>query len=156
MKNISLSPVTRVHAPYRFLCPIRSRRQLVAFALFLVFGLPFITVLLKLYDPGAPLAYILIPALVGGCIPVFALMPARLSVATRFHAGHLAHTLDASILALGYARSESFTTGARYQPAQRGWLGWQEDDIAVTVLEHTIEISGPVFAMRALQEKLAR
>lgn len=156
MKNVTLSQVTRAHAPYRFLCPIRSRRQLVAFGIFLLFGLPVIALLLKLLDPSAPLAYILVPALVGGSLPMFAVLPARLSMVTRFHAGHLIHTLDETIQSLGYARSETTAAGARYHTMQPRWLAWKENDIAVTVRDHSIEISGPVCAMRALQEKLAR
>lgn len=156
MQNVTMSEVTRTHAPYRFLCPIRSRRQLLAFGIFLLFGLPAIALLLKLLDPTAPLSYILIPALVGGSVPMFAVLPARLRLVTRFHAGHLIHTLDETIQSLGYRRSESVSTGAHYHAMQPSWLAWKENDIEVMVRDHTIEISGPVCAMRVLQEKLAR
>jgi hypothetical protein len=156
MQDVTLSHLTRTHAPYRFLCPIRSRRQLIAFGIFLVFGLPLITLLLKLLDPTAPLACILVPALVGGSLPMFAVLPARLNMVTRFHAGHLIHMLDETIQSLGYARSETLPAGARYHAMQPRWLAWKENDIAVTVRDHSIEVSGPLCAMRALQEKLAR
>ena len=156
MKNVTMSQITRTHAPYRFLCPIRSRRQLLAFGIFLMFGLPVIALLLKLLDPTAPLGYIVVPALVGGSVPMFAALPARLSVVTRFHAGHLIHTLDETIQSLGYERAESPAAGALYHAMQSKWLAWKENDIEVIVRDHTIEISGPVCAMRTLQEKLAR
>ena len=157
MKNVTMSEVTRTHAPYRFLCPIRSRRQLIAFGIFLLFGLPLIALLLKLLDPSAPLSYIIIPALVGGSAPMFAVLPARLRMVTRFHAGHLIHTLDETIQSLGYERSESSAAaGARYHATQPRWLAWKENDIEVMVRDHTIEVNGPVCAMRVLQERLTR
>jgi hypothetical protein len=155
MKNVTLSQLVRAHQPSRFLCPVQSWGQLLCFSLTLAIGLAVIAVVLKLLDPSAPLAFILVPAIIGGSASMFAVLPARFDIVTRFHARHLLRTLDEAIVGLGYAQAESITENMRYHARHPRWLRWKENEIAVTVREHAIEISGPIFALRELQKKLA-
>ena len=94
MKSVSLSQVVRSHDSFRFLCPIQSWDQLLSIALTLALGLTCIVMLFLALDPGAPVAYLVIPVLMGGLAPVFAALPARFEVVTRFHAHYFLKTLD--------------------------------------------------------------
>jgi len=154
MKSVSLSRVVRSHDPYRFLCPIQSWSQLLSLALTLGLGLALIVVVLMLLDPSAPLAYIVIPVVAGGLFPVFIALPARFEVMTRFHAEYFARTLDRTLASMGYVPRSDAPGPTRYYRRQAGWLRWKENDIAVTVREHAIGVNGPVFALRALQQRL--
>jgi hypothetical protein len=154
MKSVSLTQVVRSHESYRFLCPIQSWSQLVSLALTLTIGLALIAMLFMALDPTAPVAYILIPVLMGGMAPVFAALPARFQVVTRFQAQHFVKTLDEAILSMGYTAAEpEADRGRRYLPQAR-LFRWKESAIAVTVTEHDITVGGPVFVLRMLQHRL--
>jgi hypothetical protein len=154
MKSVSLTQVVRSHESYRFLCPIQSWSQFVSLALTLTIGLALIAMLFMALDPTAPVAYILIPVLMGGVAPVFAALPARFEVVTRFQAHHFLKTLDETILSMGYAAAGSEAERSRrYLPQARLFRG-KENAIAVTVTEHAITVGGPVFVLRMLQHKL--
>jgi hypothetical protein len=154
MKSVSLSQVVRSHDSFRFLCPIQSWSQLISVALTLAVGLTCIATLFMALDPTAPMAYIVIPVLMGGLAPVFAALPARFEVFTRFHAHHFVKTLEETILAMGYAPIESAAERTRCYRPQTGLFRWKEHAIAVTVNEHAITVGGPVLALRLLQQKL--
>lgn len=154
MKSVSLTQVVRSHESYRFLCPIQSWSQLVSLALTLTIGLALIAMLFMALDPTAPVAYILIPVLMGGMAPVFAALPARFEVVTRFQAHHFLKTLDETILSMGYAAAGSETERSRRYLPQARLFRWKESAIAVTVTEHAITVGGPVFVLRMLQHKL--
>lgn len=153
MKNVTLSAVVRDHARRQLLCPIRSMRQLRAYAITLALGLPVIAFLTQLLDPTAPLGYIVVPVLAGGLLPAFALLPGRFEIGTRFHACHLAGTLDETLCQLGYTKAEGDGAGARYRT--RRWPGGRDADIAVTFHPHAADITGPLGTLRALQRQLA-
>lgn len=154
MKNVTLSTVVRNHRRRQLLCPIRSWRQLGAYAITLAAGLPVIALLAHLVDPTAPLAYIVAPVLAGGLLPAFALLPGRFEVNTRFHAHHLVDTLDASLASLGYVKTVDDATGLRYRPRRRHWMGGAAADVAVTLHPHAFDIAGPLVTLRALQRQL--
>ena len=154
MKSVSMSEVVRSHDAFRFLCPIQSWGQFISLALTLSVGLALIAMLFMALDPTAPVAFIIIPVLLGGLAPVFAALPARFEVVTRFHAQHFLKTLDRTILSMGYVADEAQSERSRqYRPRAR-LFRWKENAIAVTVTEHAVTIAGPVFALRLLQEKL--
>lgn len=155
MKSVTLSQVVRAHDPYRFLCPIQSWSQFMSLTVTLAIGLPLIAMLFMLLDPTAPLAYIIIPVAVGGLAPVFAALPARFEVITRFHAQHFARTLDETLVAMGYVPRTGAVGGARHYTRQSRFLRWKENEIAVQVSEHAIAITGPIFTLRLLQQRLA-
>jgi hypothetical protein len=154
MKSVSMSQVVRAHDAFRFLWPIQSWGQLVSLGFALAVGLTFIAMLCAAIDPSAPLAYIVIPVLLGGLAPVFAALPGRFQVHTRFHAQHFVKTLDEAIRAMGYNRAESIDGHACYQP-QAKLVHWKENAIAVKVSDHAIVVVGPVFVLRMLQQRLA-
>lgn len=154
MKSVSLSQVVRSHDSFRFLCPIQSWSQLISLALTLAVGLTCIAMLFMAIDPGAPLAYIVIPVLLGGLAPVFAALPARFEVFTRFHASYFLKTLDETILSMGYTPTESAVERTRCYRPLTGLFRWKEHAIAVTVNDHAITVGGPVVALRLLQHKL--
>lgn len=155
MKSVTLSEVVRAHEPYRFLCPIQSWRQFVSLMLMLAVGLPLIAMLCMLLDPGAPPLAIVAPVLVGGLAPVFAALPARFDVATRFQARHFVQRLDDTIASLGYVAREATPGSRRVYVRQETLLRWKENEIAVTLSEHAIVVSGPIFTLRLLQQRLA-
>lgn len=155
MKNISISQVVRAHQPHRLLFPVQSWNQLMSFLLTLAFSVGATVVLFNLVMPTAPPAFVVIPAIVGGSLPLFAVLPARLVIATRFHAQHLTSRLDESIRSLGYARDEERSGALRYQARSPLWLRSKENRIVVTVREHAIEIEGPIATLRTLQKKMA-
>lgn len=154
MKSVSMSRVVRSHDAVRFLCPIQSWAQLVSLAITLAVGLTLIATLCMAIDPTAPVAYIVIPVLIGGLAPVFAALPARFQVSTRFDANFFLNTLDESILSMGYGPATSEDGQVRrYLPLAR-LFRWKENMIAVTIGEHAVTVGGPVFALRLLQQKL--
>ncbi|MES2758350.1 MAG: hypothetical protein V4693_13330 [Pseudomonadota bacterium] len=154
MKSVSMSQVVRAHDPIRFLCPIQSWRQLLSLGFTLVVGLTFIAMVCMAIDPSAPVAYILVPVLVGGLAPVFAALPARFQVNTRFHAQYFVKTLDEAILSMGYSATQAADGRTSYQPQAR-LFRWKENAIEVSVRDHAIVVGGPVFALRMLQQRLA-
>lgn len=154
MKSVSMSQVVRSHDPIRFLCPFQSWSQLVSLGFTLALGLTFIAMLCMAIDPSAPVAYIVIPVLVGGLAPVFAALPGRFQVNTRFHAQYFVKTLDKAILSMGYSRNEPAEGCTWYQPQAR-LVRWKENAIEVSVSDHAIEVTGPVFVLRMLQQRLA-
>lgn len=154
MKSVSLSQVVRSHDSFRFLRPIQSWRQLLSLALALAAGLSCIALLFMAFDPGAPVAYIVVPVLLGGLAPVFAALPGKFDVITRFHAHHFLKTLDATILSMGYAPVAQTAERSRRYSRKAGIFHWTENTIAVTVTEHAITVGGPMFALRTLQQKL--
>ena len=154
MKSVSLTQVVRSHDSYRYLCPIQSWGQFLSLALTLTIGLGFIAMLFMAFDPTAPVAYVVVPVLLGGMAPVFAALPARFEVFTRFQAQHFLKTLDQAIRSMGYQPAASNAGRTRHYSRQAGLFRWKENAIAVTVTEHTITVGGPIFAMRMLQHKL--
>lgn len=152
MQNVTLGAVVRDHARRQLLCPIRSMRQLGAYAVTLALGLPVIAFLAQMFDPTAPMAYIVAPVLAGGLLPAFALLPGRLEVNTRFHAYHLTGTLDESMHRLGYVKMEADSADLRYRA--RRWLCGKDADVAVTFYPHAADIAGPLGTLRALQRQL--
>jgi hypothetical protein len=155
MQNVTLGAVVRNHARRQLLCPIRSWRQLGLYALTLALGLPLIAVVARVLDPGAPLAYILVPVLAGGLLPAFALLPGRFEVKTRFQAHHLLSTLDESLQHLGYVKTVENAARLHYQPRRRRWFGGPAADIDVTLHPYAADIAGPLRALRVLQRTLA-
>jgi hypothetical protein len=154
MKSVSMSHVVRSHDSYRYLCPIQSWSQFFSLALTLTVGLALIAMLFAALDPGAPIAYVVLPVLLGGMAPVFAVLPARFEVSTRFHATYFLKTLDETILSMGYAPAESDADRIRCYSRRSGLFHWKESAIAVTVGEHAITVGGPIGVMRQLQQKL--
>ncbi|GAB3420309.1 hypothetical protein NX774_17215 [Massilia agilis] len=152
MKSVSFSEVVYAHEVAPWLSPHRPRRRLATFALVMVLGLAGLVVLFRKLDPTAPLAYIVIPVLAGGLLPLFALMPARFEATTRFEARHLLRTLEEGLAALGYERIPMPPGFLRYRP--RGGLRWPSRDIEVTLREHVLAITGPAITLHALRKCL--
>lgn len=155
MKSVSLSQVVRSNESYRALGPVQSWRDTLSLALTLVIGLTLIAALFMAYDPSTPVAFILVPVLVGGMVPVFAALPAKFEVFTRFHAHHFIKTLDETILAMGYKPAESPIECTRVYCRKPTLLHMQGNPIAITVHEHAILVGGPFATLRMLQQKLA-
>ncbi|GAB3432787.1 hypothetical protein NX773_14600 [Massilia solisilvae] len=152
MKSVSFSEVVYAHEVAPWLSPHRPRRRLATFALVMVLGLAGLVVLFRKLDPTAPLAYIVIPVLAGGLLPLFALMPARFEVTTRFEARHLLRALEEGLATLGYERIPMPPGFLRYRP--RGGLRWPSRDIEVTLREHVLAVTGPAITLHALRKCL--
>lgn len=154
MKSVTMSEVVRATDRARLPFPTQSWRELAALALGLGSGLLAIMYAVHLLDPGAPLAYIVIPALVGGLLPVFATMPGRFELCTRFDAQHLLGPLDMAMQALGYIQAGKDGATVRYRTRSPGWLAARRQEVAVTLRERGVEIVGPMPTLRRLQRHM--
>jgi hypothetical protein len=125
----------------------------VRYALMLALGLPTMILGAHQLDPSAPLPYIILPVLAGAAAPLWTALSGKLEVTTRFDAHYLLRTLDHTLDGLGYERVEQHRGALRYRTGNAGWL---QKEIAVTVREHSIEVTGPVSALRALHASMAR
>lgn len=155
MKSVTFSEIVRIRERPGFLRRIDTWRQSLPWALTLLGGLPLLVLVLQLIDPDAPLPYVVLPAIVGGLLPVFMLGPGRFEMRTRFDAHYMINTLDEALGTLGYRRLAADSDSIRYfRP--RPWLRGQEGAINVAVREHVLEIVGPVGSLRLLQHRMAR
>ncbi|WP_137174725.1 hypothetical protein [Massilia sp. HP4] len=155
MKSVTFSEIVRIRERPGFLRRTDTWRQSLPWALTLLGGLPLLVLVLHLIDPDAPLPYVVLPAIVGGLLPVFMLGPGRFEMRTRFDAHYMISTLDETLGTLGYRRLAVDSTSIRYfRP--RPWLRRQEGAINVAVREHVLEIVGPVGSLRLLQHRIAR
>lgn len=151
MKSVTFSDIERVpeqmrRSPFS----LGSPPPVMWLAAMLALGLPAVMLACHMIDPAAPLAYIVLPVMAGGLMPMAAQMATgRLEVTTRFDACHLVVTLDEALGRLGYAPAERLPGAVRYR-ARGG------KEIAVTVREHALEVTGPVRALRALRQQMVR
>jgi hypothetical protein len=154
MKSVSLSQVVRSHDSFRFFYPLQSWSQFLSLAVTLSAGLACIALLFMAIDPTAPVAYVIVPVLLGGLAPVFAALPGQFEVLTRFHAHYFLKTLDQTIVAMGYSADGPTAGRTRHYIRSKGLFNWKENAIAVTLTEHAITVDGPIFTLRMLQRKL--
>lgn len=154
MKSVSFSEVVYANDIVRTRHAATPGR-LWPFWLFLGGGLLAIVLLMRLADPGAPLAWIALPALAGGLLPVWALMPARFEASTRFEARHLVTTVEEALRALGYESVGGAPDALRYRKLRR-WPGGPAREVSVSVRPHVLDIAGPAITLRALQKALSR
>lgn len=154
MKSVTFSEIVRVRQRPGFLSRVETWRQSLPWALTLLAGLPLLVLAMHLIDPDAPLPFLVLPALIGGLLPVWMLGPGRFEMRTRFDARYMITTLDETLAALGYRRTAADNASIRYfRP--RPWLRGQEGAIVVAVREHALEIVGPVGSLRLLQHRMA-
>jgi hypothetical protein len=157
MKSVTFSEIERVRHQARALPLLLSLNRLPTLALTLAFGLPVLMVAFHLLDPTAPLGYIVVPVLLGAVLPMSQSLPGRLQVSTRFEACHLVGTLDDALGKLGYVQAERAPGVVRYRAGARTgrWPQGQTKEIAVTVRDHALEVTGPMPALRALRRQMA-
>ncbi|MFC0254652.1 hypothetical protein [Massilia consociata] len=154
MKSVTLSEIVRIHERPFFLGRCATWRQLLPWALTLALGLPLLMLALHLIDPGTPLPFIVLPALVGGLLPMMMMGPGRFEMNTRFDARYMINTLDEALTSLGYCRTASGPDRISYfRP--RPWLRGREGAIVVAVQPHALEVVGPVGSLRLLQQRIA-
>ena len=154
MKSVSLTQVVRSHQAYRLASPVRSWRELAALALTLSVGLAAIAMVLMALDPGAPAAWIVTPVLLGGSLPLFAAIPGQFKVRTRFEASHLLGTLDTTLREMGYAVADGCDGRSRTYQRRARLFSWKDSVVTLQLQPHAISISGPMPAMRRLQQRL--
>jgi hypothetical protein len=148
MKSVTFSDIERVPAQARSRFPLGVPQRMVVLVATMTLGLPALMFGFHVFDPSAPLAYIVLPVLAGGLLPMAQMMPGRFEVMTRFDACHLVSTLDDALGRLGYVAAERTPGAVRYRT--RGGK-----EIAVTVRAHALEVTGPVPALRALRRQMA-
>jgi len=134
---------------------LRTLSPLMAYGLTVAIGMPLLVLAMHLFDPSAPLAWIVLPVLAGLALPLCISAPGRLDVNTRFDACHMADTLDATLAALGYARSDAGPGLLRYAKAARPTWRNRAQNVNVRVHAHALEVIGPIPVLRALQKALA-
>jgi hypothetical protein len=149
MKSVTFSDIERVPEQAQKRFPLGSPQRLALLGVTLALGLLAVVAACHMFDPSAPLGYIVAPVLAGGLLPMTQMMNGRLQVSTRFDACHLVGTLDDAMQALGYAAAERAPGTVRYR-ARGG------KEIAVTVRAHALEVTGPVPALRALRRQMTR
>jgi hypothetical protein len=147
--RVTVSAIVRVRGGAPF--PLQSWREVRRLALVLAVGLPAIMLAFHFLDPGAPAAYIVLPVLAGGLLPLMLPPTGRFEVATHGDARSLAGTLDETLAALGYAREGAGTDVVRYRARAQGRAG----PVAVTIGERRLAITGPVAVLEGLHQHLA-
>ena len=156
MKSVTFSDIVRVPEQPRALSALRAGSGLAALMLTLALGAAALVVAFHLLDPTAPLGYIVLPVLAGALLPLAGALPGRLEVTTRFRACHLVGTLDDALGKLGYEPATRAPGSLRYRARTSPWPAWRKREIAVTVHAHALELTGPVPALRALRQQMAR
>ncbi|HEX9173870.1 MAG TPA: hypothetical protein VF861_14555 [Telluria sp.] len=154
MKSVTMSEVVRASERTHHAFPTHSWREIATLALGLGSGLVAIMYAVHLLAPESPLAYIVIPALVGGLLPVFATAPGRFEVCTRFDAQHLAGSFDLALEALGFTQAGTDGATIRYRNRALGWLCAHRQEVSVTLRERRVEIVGPMSTLRRLQRHM--
>lgn len=153
MNSVTFSEIERVRQRPGFLQRLDTWRQSLPWALTLLAGLPILVLVLHLIDPDTPLPFLVLPAIIGGLLPICMLGPGRFEMRTRLDAHDMIDTLDEALETLGYRRTAADSTSIRYfRP--RPWLRGQEGAIDVAVREHVLEIVGPVGSLRLLQHRM--
>jgi hypothetical protein len=154
MKSVTFSDIERARNQVRFPSTLLTARGLAMAGMTLGLGLPALMIAFHLMDPSAPLAYIVVPVLLGGLLPMMQVLPGRLQVTTRFDACHLVGTLDDALAKLGYTQAGRAPGVVLYRPRADRWPQWQNKEIAVTVCAHALDVTGPVAALRALRRQM--
>lgn len=152
MKSVMFSEIMRTHRGGSWL---RSLSPLTAYGLTVAIGMPLLVLALRVLDPDAPLAAIVLPMLAGLALPLWAGTPGRLEVNTRFDAIHMRPTLDEVLMALGYV--ESGTSQGQLRYASKNASAWRARGqmVSVRIRPHSLDIIGPVPTLRALQQALS-
>ena len=115
MKSVTFSDIEHVQGRSPSVPSLRSIPRPAMFALLLGFGLPTLMMVFHVLDPSAPLAYIVVPVLLGGLLPATQVLPGRFEVTTRFDACHMVLTLDEALGKLGYDQAERAPGSVRYR-----------------------------------------
>jgi hypothetical protein len=149
MKSVMFSEI--VGAPRR--AGLRGLSPLVAYGMTMAIGMPLLVFVLRLVDPDAPLACIVLPVLAGLALPLCTSAPGRLDVSTRFDACHMRATLDSALDAMGFSEVCAGPDGIRY--TKSGASAWRTQSISVRIRPHVLEVVGPIPTLRTLQAALA-
>lgn len=152
MKSVSLSQVVRSQPANG---PVQSWRELLALGMTLSLGLFLIAIVLMVADPGAPAAWIVVPVLLGGTLPLFAAAPGQFDIHTRFHAAHFLNNIEASLGAMGYVASRDDSPRQRSYQRPASFLRWQPQQLTLSIHQHAITVCGPLPALRQLQHRLS-
>jgi predicted MFS family arabinose efflux permease len=147
-QRVTVSAIVRLRGGARF--PLQSWRQTRRLALVLPLGLAAIMLAFHFLDPQAPAAYIVLPVLAGGLLPLMLPPTGRFEVATH-DARALAGTLDETLAALGYVREGAAAGVIRYRVRAPGGAR----PVAVTIGERGLAITGPVAVLEGLHQHLA-
>lgn len=155
MKSVRFSDIERIRNGRQY-PPATFSPRVLALALTLTLALPLMVLILHLATPATPLAYIVLPVLAGGLLPLARVLPGRLEVSTRFEACHLVGALDKEMNKLGYVPAERGPGTVRYRQRSGAprWPRRCARDIAVIVYEHALELTGPMPALRTLRRRM--
>ena len=149
MKSVMFSEI--VQAP-RY-AALRGLTPLTAYGLTLAVGTPLLVLALHAAFPDAPLASIILPVLAGLGLPLCISAPGRLEVNTRFDACHMRATLGTTLGEMGFIEAGASPERIRYVKAGSG--AWRAQAVSVRIRAHTLEVTGPIPALRTLQAALA-
>lgn len=154
MKSVMFSEIVHAH---RGAGGLRGLSPLTAYGLTVAAGMPLLVLALRAFDPGAPLAVIVLPMLAGLVLPLWAGTPGRLEVSTRFDAIHMRHTLGEVLAALGYVESEAGAAPGRIRYVMSTGNAWRNrgQRVHVRIHAHALDVVGPIPTLRALQHALS-
>lgn len=152
MKSVTFSEIVRAQRGTGLL---RGLSPLVAYGLTVAIGMPLLVLALRVLDPEAPLAAIVLPLLAGLVLPLWAGTPGRLDVRTRFDAIHMRHTLADALAELGYAQATSQPGQLRYVRNSGNPWRTRAHAVHVRIHSHALEVVGPIPILRALQDALS-
>ena len=157
MKSVMFSKVTPARRSAGLAGLLGTLSPLTAYGLTVALGLPLLVGAMHLFDPGAPLACIVLPVLAGLALPLCASAPGRLDVNTRFDACHMASALDTTLASLGYVRTDAGADNGLLRYVKTARPSWRNraQSVNIKVHAHALEVIGPIPVLRALQKALA-
>lgn len=156
LTGVTISQVQRTHGWQRYFWPFQSRRALLHILAALAVGLPIVGGIIYLLDPRA-----VFNSLIGGLFlalywSVYAVLPARVTLATRSEALHFVTDLQAMLTKLGYVVSDPpmMAGSLHYHARCPRLLRWDEQNIELLVHDHELVLNGPVTVLRVLRARL--
>lgn len=150
---MKISKIKHEHGIFKWIFPFQSWSQFTSFAFFEAVGFLFVVMLLKL-DPKVPI-WVYISALVGGTIPLFAVLPTSFELLeNEMTIYRFSSQIDRSLNALGYFAFIPSNGNHYYRTRLPNWLRWKENEISIKYLENNLIVKGPMFALKILRKKL--
>lgn len=155
MSNISSLEVDRTHSKLCFLNPLQSLSQFVSIAVTLTIGLCLLALVSRAAFPNIPVLIVLTPAAIGGLAPLYAVLPGRLVV--RVHALSVTAVTNqvlSEMSNLGYRERVPEHPARRFRTCRPRWQRWLENELTIVSGEQTVEVTGPIFAVRMLLTRI--
>jgi hypothetical protein len=146
---LAVTQVVRLRGSTRF--PLPAWRRTRRLAVLLAIGLPAIMLAFHFLDPAAAPAYIVLPVLAGGLLPLLMPPTGRFEIAPDGDVHACAAALDGVLGGLGYVRQAAAPRVIRYRLREPG----RERPFDVRVGDSRLAVVGPVAVLQSLRQRLA-